>query len=339
MPACITQKKIELLDKLLSEGKNFAIVVHSNPDGDAIGSGVGMRRFLAEKRGKKAILVIPEAPAENLRFLISRESVCQAEKAIADAKRIIAECDTLIVQDMNAFNRAETLEEALRESKAKKILIDHHLNPDEGAFDLVFSQNDISSASELLYWVLKALPDGNALPQKTRQALFTGMTTDTNNFANSVYPSTFDMAKDLMQAGVDRNDILDRLYHSERAAKIHAFALMLGRHLTILPNGIAYIIMTASMRNTYRLRDGETEGLVNIPLNIDRVKVSIFLREAKGHYRVSIRAKKGWSANAIATKYFNGGGHELAAGGKLWFSSEIRNKKDAAAYIEGITAR
>jgi len=340
MASSITKNKLQTLDKFLSESRLAAIVVHTHPDGDALGSGVAMQHYLSEVRGIDASLIIPDKAPSSMEFLTQGEKIIDAEKSPSEARKLLSDCDLLIVQDMNAFNRAEGIEDALKDCKAEhKVLIDHHLNPDLDSFDLAFSQNDISSACEMLYYTLKGL--GKPIPERTAFALFTGMTTDTNNFANSVYPTTLSMASDLLQAGVDRDFILDRLYHSHRRQRLEAFSDMLHNHLTILPNGIAYMIMTSEMFDAYDLDEGETEGLVNIPLEIDEVKICIFLKEAKGlgHYRVSIRAKKGWSANRIAKECFSGGGHELAAGGKLWFPQDISSKSDADAYIKGIAAR
>jgi len=344
-PICITPQRVDSLAQTLSSRKRAAIVVHTHPDGDAIGSGLGMLHFLKEARGMDARLIIPDAAPSTLDFLCKGEEIINAEESPKEASEALENCDLLVVQDMNAFSRAEALEPALKKSKAAKILIDHHLNPDEDAFDLVFSMNGISSASELLFWVLLELPevDGKAenLPQKTRISLFTGMTTDTNNFANSVYPSTLEMASLLLQAGTDRDYILEEIYHRNREQMLKAQADMLLNHLVIRPDGLSYMIMTSEMFDSYGLLEGETEGLVNLPLSLDKVKVSILLKEAKGlgHYRVSIRAKKGWSANALATKHFHGGGHELAAGGKLFFPQDIADKTKAAAFLDGISAR
>ena len=107
----------------------------------------------------------------------------------------------------------------------------------------------------------------------------------------------------------------------------------------LTPEGAAYVVLDKESFDRFGLMEGETEGLVNIPLKIARVKISIFLREDDGHYRVSVRSKAGVSANRLCSLYFNGGGHEQAAGGKLFFSDDIRGAKDAAAYIEKVTAR
>ena len=238
---------------------------------------------------------------------------------------------------MNGFSRAGDLEADLHACKARKVLIDHHLNPDLPSFDLVFSQERISSASELLYQVLQAL--GGELPLPVLTPLMAGMTTDTNNFANSVYPSTLQMASELLAAGVDRDALLDRLYHRYRENRLRAMGAYLDELLHITPDGVAYAVLDRSFLERFELQEGETEGFVNLPLGIDAVRLSVFLREADGHFRVSLRSKRGVQASRLAAEAFHGGGHECAAGGKLYFPEDISAPDRAADYIETRTAR
>ena len=341
MQAVISSEKAEKLGAIISSGGNAAIVVHTRPDGDALGSGIAMRRYLSEAKGMDATLIIPDTLPLTLGFLTDGEPIVNAEKDAASAREAILGCDLLIVLDMNAFRRAGALEDTLCGCPAKeKVLIDHHLNPQEDQFTLVFSKQDISSASELLYWILTSLEGGpEKLPSACLDALMTGMTTDTNNFANSVYPSTLEMAGELLAAGVDRDAIVGHLYQEYSETRIRAFAALLGEHLTILPGGIAYIVATGEFQKKYPLLPGETEGLVNIPMSIKAVNMSLFLKEEKDHFHVSIRSKKGWSANRMARESFNGGGHELAAGGKLFFPRDIASPANIYDYLAATAAR
>ena len=253
----------------------------------------------------------------------------------------IGESDLIVLLDANGFSRTEGLKEAFEASKAPKVLIDHHIGPERDRFQVVFSTPDVSSASELLYYILKELPDidGDAskLPADAARALLTGMTTDTNNFANSVYPGTFEMAAELIAAGVDRDDVLAKLYNRYRENRVRVMGYLQHEVMRITPEGLAYIIATRDILDRFGVDEGETEGLVNIPLSIDRVKMSILLKQEKDHFRVSIRSKKGWSARQAADARFHGGGHENAAGGKLWYPGDIDAPEDAAAYLEQVS--
>ena len=328
---------IRRLETFFAEAERVCIVVHTHPDGDALGSGAALLAYLGGCRGLQASLLLPDPPGAYLAFLLPEKDVLTLPGDAAPARKRLDECDLLVCLDMNGFSRAGDLEADLHACKARKVLIDHHLNPDLPSFDLVFSQERISSASELLYQVLQAL--GGELPLPVLTPLMAGMTTDTNNFANSVYPSTLQMASELLAAGVDRDALLDRLYHRYRENRLRAMGAYLDELLHITPDGVAYAVLDRSFLERFSLQEGETEGFVNLPLGIDGVRLSVFLREADGHFRVSLRSKRGVQASRLAAEAFHGGGHECAAGGKLYFPEDISAPDRAADYIETRTAR
>ena len=327
------------LEAFFAAAKRVCIVVHMHPDGDAVGSGVALLEYFRRCRGADARLLLPDPQPASLDFLCPEAGVLCAKDALA-AREWIAACDLLVCLDMNGPGRAGVLEDALRVCQAPKVLIDHHLNPERAFFDLVFSETATSSASELLYRVLLALPGVAArLPLEVLTPLMAGMTTDTNNFANSVYPSTLQMASELLASGVDRDALLDCLYHRYRENRFRAMGAYLSERLAITSEGVAYAVFDRAFLDRFELQDGESEGFVNIPLGIDRVRMSILLREDEGHFRVSIRSKEGVSANRLATEAFHGGGHECAAGGKLYFPQDIATPAGAGEYVSTVTAR
>ena len=331
------ENSIRTLDGLIEAAERITIAVHTHPDGDAAGSGAALLSYLRERRGKDAVLLLPDPLPDSLTFVLPRDGVMVYEEAPETACGRIAASDLLFGMDFNAFDRTGGAEIPLRESRAEKVLFDHHLSPDRAAFDLVFSRTEVSSACEILFDTLLALPDiaGDAgkLPAACTYALMTGMTTDTNNFANSVFPGTLRMASALLAAGTDRDDILARLYNRYRENRFRLMGYLLSEVLQITPEGVAYMILRKEDQLRFNMRQGETEGFVNLPLGIDRVRMSLFLTEQEDHFRVSVRSKKGTSANRMAASRFHGGGHELAAGGKLYFPADIPGPDDAQAYI------
>lgn len=331
------ENSIRTLDGLIEAAERITIAVHTHPDGDAAGSGAALLSYLRERRGKDAVLLLPDPLPDSLTFVLPRDGVMVYEEAPETACGRIAASDLLFGMDFNAFDRTGGAEIPLRESRAEKVLFDHHLSPDRAAFDLVFSRTEVSSACEILFDTLLALPDiaGDAgkLPAACTYALMTGMTTDTNNFANSVFPGTLRMASALLAAGTDRDDILARLYNRYRENRFRLMGYLLSEVLRITPEGVAYMILRKEDQLRFNIRQGETEGFVNLPLGIDRVRMSLFLTEQEDHFRVSVRSKKGTSANRMAASCFHGGGHELAAGGKLYFPADIPGPDDAQAYI------
>jgi len=338
----IDTEAVRRLDTLLGSGETVTVTAHTHPDGDALGSVSACVGYLRECRGKDAVAVLPDSPAATVRPIVPAgvPLLCYDTEPEACLARIAAS-DLVILLDANGFSRTECLQEAFEASPAPKVLIDHHVGPEKDRFQAVFSTPDVSSASELLYYILLALPDIDGdpgrLPADTARALLTGMTTDTNNFANSVYPGTFRMAADLIAAGVDRDAVLADLYNRYRENRVRAMGYLQYEDMRITPEGLAYIIATQDILDRFGVEEGETEGLVNIPLSIDRVKMSILLKEEDGHFRVSIRSKKGWSARECAVAHFHGGGHENASGGKLRWPGDIASRGDAATYLEQVS--
>lgn len=333
--------ELSRLDSYIRNAGQVSIVVHTHPDGDAIGSAVALRSYLMHRTGAQVMIVVPDRCPQNLSFLFDEKALLVASDRPEGSSRWISGSDLIICLDINAFDRTGVVEQSLRASTCAKVLVDHHLHPAVQDFDVVFSTTEVSSTCELLFWVLLSVSGGCAadLPSECAYALMTGMTTDTNNFANSVFPSTFEMSSKLIDAGVDREDILIHLYNEYRENRFRAMGAFLLEKLKITDDGVAYAVFRTEDWHRYDLMDGETEGFVNMPLGIKKVRMSIFLREENGLFRVSIRSKKGWSANVLAAEYFNGGGHECASGGRLRYPEDIPDSSAAEEYIEKVTAR
>ena len=315
---------IQKLDQMLQKSAKTVIVTHMKPDGDAAGSTTAMYHFIRQHNGADVKIVLNDGFQRALEFLLDencRKDICIYSEDPESAAGYIAGADTIICLDFNAFHRTDRLCSLLEESPAEKVLIDHHLYPELNRFSLAFSETGISSACELLYYILMAMPqtgqDARRLPKAAATSLMTGMTTDTNNFANSVYPSTLAMASSLLDAGVDRDYILSCLYNQHSESRLRLMGHMMKDLLTITEDGAAYMILDLETQKKYNVQEGDTEGFVNMPLSIAGVRMSLMLKEDSDRIRVSIRSKKGTSANTCARMFFNGGGHENAAGGKL----------------------
>lgn len=337
----LSPDRLSRLSTLVDGARSIVVAAHTHPDGDALGSITALLHYFAGRGCPSVTAILPDTPPESIRFITGDDPRIlffdQTPEAVAAR---IAESDLIVLADCNAFSRTEGLEPLLKAASAPKVLIDHHLNPDSAAFQLVFSDSSMSSASELIYWILLEMKDiagdPSRLPAASARALMAGMTTDTNNFANSVTPSTLRMAAGLLEAGVDREAILSQLYQRYRENRVRAMGWLQCEGLRITPEGGAYLIATREILRRFDVREGETEGLVNVPLSIGKVRISVFLKEDEGHFRVSVRSKEGTSAQRLAATYFHGGGHEKAAGGKLHFPGDIARPEDASAYIEKV---
>ena len=331
--------------RYLRAAERAGIFTHINPDGDALGSTTGLMGFL-DYAGKDSVLFLPTPVSDTLKFIIpgkysgriffwndSREEELRAE---------ISRCDLLVGLDFNTMERIGNFGRLYHEAKSKKILIDHHVGPQTEEFDAVYSDTLVSSACELLYRLLLEDPalegDIARIGPDACYSLMTGMTTDTNNFANSVFPGTLEMASDLLRTGVDREDIIEHILHSYPERRLRAQGYALSELMRVTPEGVAYIILDRATQIRFGLREGETEGFVNMPLDIASVRLSILLKEEldSPKIRVSLRSKKGTSARDVAMQYFHGGGHVQASGGKLIQGEDIKDIGEAAEYIEKI---
>lgn len=214
------------------------------------------------------------------------------------------------------------MSELLRSSTAKKILIDHHPEPEREYFDLVYSSTDTSSTCELLFWLLMECSDIQndvmKMPFLCAEALGTGMITDTNNFNNSVVSSTFEMSSLLVKRGVSLEQINKTVFGSYSENRMRLMGAVLSQDMMVL-NDIkaAFIILSLERQKKFDYQIGDSDGFVNLPLLIKGIGVSALFVEKEGFVRVSLRSKGEISVNRLSNLYFNGGGHDRAAGGKL----------------------
>lgn len=322
-------------EEILRRTNRAAVVSHYKPDGDAAGSLMACTHYL-RTRGIEVTPVLPSPLSHSLSFLAPEESgliVYEQNPEAADAA--ISSADTIICLDFNQLSRTEHLVEQIGSSKAAKVLIDHHVYCRAEEFDLVYSSTAVSSASELLFWILMRMEDvaddASNLPMPAAECLYTGMMTDTNNFANSVAPPTLEMAARLLERGVDKNDIQFRVLNSHTASRMRLMGHLLKDKMTLVEEfGAAYIILTEEEKRIYDFHPGDSEGFVNLPLSIAGIRLSAFFTECvdDGYFRVSLRSRPGTDVNAFSNAYFNGGGHVNAAGGRLYLP-----KEEIAAYF------
>lgn len=332
--------RLTALNSLIEEAGKIAVVTHARPDGDAAGSTSALCAYLEGCRGKDCRVVLSSSFSETLTFVFGKEPV-RFDLSPDEAVAAVSSADLIFCLDCSSLSRTESLQDTVKASAAPKVLIDHHKNPLTEEFSLVFSDTEVSSTCELLFSILLALPDiagdASSLPEAALTGLMTGLTTDTNNFANSVFPNTLRMASDLIAAGTDRDSVLDHVYNSYRENRLRLMGHLLD-NMVICDNGLAYIIFSRQDQIEYDYREGEAEGFVNLPLAVRKVKMSILLTEDDGFYRVSIRSKKGTSARECAASHFHGGGHEQASGGRLYWPDDIASPDAAGTYVKENTS-
>ncbi|MBQ0006144.1 MAG: DHH family phosphoesterase, partial [Alistipes sp.] len=328
-PSSTFESEIILLDTILRSSSRIAVIGHNNPDGDSVGSATAMYNYITG-RGGECRALLPSTIPGSLGFLdpeqkILYHSVKEGARGFCaspeETVQTIHDADLIICLDLNSPNRTEGLESALRTAKCKKVLIDHHPAPEKDFFDLIFSDTDISSACELLFWILMKMPDIDGdiskMDYSVAISLATGLITDTNNFCNSAVPSTFKMASLLLERGVDLESIYMRVFGSYSEMRMKLMGEMLSGMLIDRESHSACMVLTKEAQRKFGFRPGDSEGFVNLGLKIADVEVSVLFTEEKDRIRVSLRSKGAISVNRLSGLFFNGGGHEKASGGRL----------------------
>lgn len=313
----ITADELNGAKRLIEGASRVVITCHTAPDGDAIGSSLGMKHVL-DATGRETRVVVPDPVPSHLRFLPGADSVVVNTRNCAEAGRLIAEADLIICQDFNELKRTDSLAQVLESATAPKLLIDHHLHPDTFA-RVTVSHPEVSSTSMLVYRLLQRLGISDKIGLEAAECICTGMMTDTGNFSyNANDPDLYLALADLMRIGVDK----DRIYtlamntHSENSIRLNSYAL--DRKMEVFcKHRAALITLTRPELNRYHYQRGDTEGLVNKPLAIPGVVYSVYLRDEDGYVKVSCRSKGEFPVNKMCNKYFNGGGHLNAAGGEF----------------------
>jgi len=311
------------LIKLFSSSENILLICHINPDGDAIGSQLALYHYLTAK-GYKVGMMTPNYLQDFLKWM---DGVDQINIYIKDRKicrKLIGEADLIVMLDFNQANRLGEAEDLVVKSNAKKILIDHHLDPQDFA-DLTISEPSKCSTAELLHELICEIDQTQFMNKPYAEALYVGIITDTGNFEHGSYTSrTFRIVADLLESGVDKARVLNLIYNNYSVNRTRLQGYALNKRMVILSEYFtAYIFLTKDDLKEYNHVKGDTEGFVNLPLAIKGVLFSALFIEKDGFIKLSFRSKGEFPSNEFASKYFNGGGHLNASGGE--YSDTMEN--------------
>ena len=316
----MTSDQLAQMDQLISTAQSVLVVCHKSPDGDAIGSSLGMAEYLRQ-RGKDVTVVVPDQYPDFLHWLPNSEKIVRYDKHPGKCDMLFKIADLIVCLDFNTPSRVEDMEPALVSSPARKILIDHHLKPDVNA-DLVISQPEASSASELVFRVVWQLGGFPELGKAFAIPVYCGMMTDTGGFTfNSTRPEIFFIIGELLTKHIDKDKIYRNVYHNYSYDRIRLMGYVMYEKLVYLPEYHAsYYAITRDEQKRFNFIKGDAEGLVNIPQQIKGLKLSISLREDTEKPNlvwVSLRSVDDFPCNLVAERFFNGGGHLNASGGRL----------------------
>ena len=308
--------EIKKLKLELEAKKNIVITTHKGADGDAIGSSLALYHFLI-KMGHSVNVITPDEYANFLKWLPGTENVINYENQPLICEGITAKADLIFIMDLNHSSRMSSYGALIVESKATKILIDHHEDPDYELSDIIFSFNLSSSTAELLYEIIEKLELTDYIDKDIAECIYTGIMTDTGSFKYSCTTDrTHLITSYLIQKGANNFKIHDLIYDNNSIRKIKLLGYCLNNKMLVYPkNNSAIISLNDQELKKFNFQKGDTDGFVNYCLSIKNINFAVFIAEKDGVVKLSLRSKGNVKVNEIAKEHFNGGGHINASGG------------------------
>ena len=330
-----TPSEILDINQLLKPENKIVIITHYNPDGDAIGSSLGLKHFLKQK-GLQANVIVPNDFPKFLKWMPEAKKIIIADYKRKQAGEAIYNADVIFILDFNASNRSGNLVGPwLEKARATKILIDHHQQPED--FDFVYSDTTIPATSQMVYHFIEALDEEKLVNQDIADCLYTGIMTDTGGFRfRSTSATTHRIIANLIEKGADPAMITSNTWDTNTVSRLHLLSLILSRIEVVKDGKVAILWLKRDELKEFGFQKGDTEGFVNYGLSIMGTQVSAFFMEDlyEDFIKISFRSKEDVDVNQFSRKYFNGGGHINAAGGK-YFKSIEDTIEDFKEKIEG----
>ena len=334
-------EKIEALKGYLGgSAKRIAIVTHTNPDGDAIGSSLAWAQVL-RSLGHCVQTLIPNRYPAFLDWMNGIGDIIVAKEQPEEAVAAINAAEVVFVMDLNKIDRLDSMSEPLMDSSAPRILIDHHLMPPDD-YTLQFSFPELCSTAFVTYKIIEAMVGTECITKEMAENLYAGIMTDTGNFAFSfLTPDLMRSVAVLLERGLEIPKVYNAVYNSYSASRVKLLGYSLGKKMEVLEGGkAACIALTEKEMRRYNFQLGDSEGFVNYPLTIAGMKMSALFIETRKFVRVSLRSRGDEvDVNIFARRYFGGGGHKNAAGGKSFVSIDETVeifKKAVAEYFNEI---
>ena len=314
-----------MLRSLIADADTIVLCCHQNPDGDAMGAMLGWGAVM-QHLGKEPLMVVPDMFPDYLQWLPNTEKVVRYDKRKDFVDTVLKIADLVFCLDFNSLSRTDAMEEALKNSPAKKVLIDHHPNPDVDT-TICISRPEASSASELVFRIVWQMGLFEELGKHYAVPVYCGMMTDTGGFTfNSNDPDVFFIISQLLTKHINKDKIYRNVYHNYSEHRLRMVGFVLCNRLVVDDKRhAAYYTLTRDDQKQFHFVKGDAEGLVNMPLQIKGLKLSISLREDTERENlvwVSLRSVDAFPCNKMAAQFFNGGGHLNASGGRVYGTIE-----------------
>ncbi|MBO7129648.1 MAG: bifunctional oligoribonuclease/PAP phosphatase NrnA [Prevotella sp.] len=316
----LTEDQLAELSQLISTSQNIVITCHQSPDGDAIGSSLAWASYLGSL-GKEATIIVPDQYPDFLLWLPNTEKIVRYDKHKEKCDMLLKIADLIFCLDYNTPSRVDEMQQALLDTQAQRVLIDHHLNPDVPTV-LTISHPEVCSTSEIVFRIVWQMGAFDNLDKHFAIPVYCGMMTDTGGFTfASTRPEIFYIISLLLTKHINKDKIYRNVYHNYSENRLRLMGYVLYEKLVYLQEyNAAYYALTKEELRGFRFSKGDAEGLVNIPQQIKGLRLSISLREDTEKERlvwVSLRSVDDFPCNEMAEQFFNGGGHLNASGGRL----------------------
>jgi phosphoesterase RecJ-like protein len=327
----IDKRKVDETLSLIENATQIAIVTHMSPDGDAMGSALGLYQHLLGC-GKSVTVVVPNRFADFLAWMPGAENVLIYDEMKEQTETALKKCDLLFALDFNTLTRIGNLNSLVKNLSCKKVLIDHHRDPDDFC-NVVISYPKIASTSELVFRLIYAMGFFPKMSLSCAECLYAGMMTDTGAFTfNSNNPEIYYIISELLKKGVDKDAIYSKVYNTYSTDRLRLMGYVLSQKMEVLPEyHTAIIMLTKAELDQFNYKEGDTEGFVNIPLSIKGIVFSVLVKEGNEMVKLSLRSRGTFPVNKVASTLFNGGGHINASGGESYESITDTVKKLKAA--------
>ncbi|MBL7832857.1 MAG: DHH family phosphoesterase [Cyclobacteriaceae bacterium] len=309
-------QNIQLFKAFMGQTRQVVIVTHHKPDADALGSSLGLAGYL-NKKGHSVTVITPSDYPEFLHWMPGNAGVLALDKG--NQKLItekINQAEIIFCLDFSALNRVQDLTTILRDAPGKKVMIDHHLEP-EGFADFVKWDVRAASTAQLIFNLICELGDEHLIDANIADCLYAGLMTDTGSFRHSnTRHEEFAVAGELVRLGADPSKVSKLIYDTNTLERLRLMGFVLSEKLKVLPEyRTAYMTLSADELKRLGSQTGDTEGLVNYGLSIKGIKLSVMIHERKDSVKLSLRSLGEFSVNEMARKHFEGGGHRNASGG------------------------
>lgn len=316
----ISQANVDHVEKWFERADKIVIVSHVSPDGDAIGSSLGLWHFL-NSQDKTVHVIVPNAFPDFLKWMPGAKEIIQYNRYKEFADKLIMEADVICCLDFNVLSRIDEMEEIVRVSPGRKMMVDHHLYPGDFA-RIVISHPQISSTSELVFRLICQLGNFSDITKEAAECIYTGMMTDTGGFTyNSNDREIYLIIGELLSKGIDKDEIYRNVFNTHSEGRLRLMGYVLYEKMQVFPLfNSALITLSREEQKKFQYKKGDTEGFVNMPLSMKDICFSVFLREdtEKDMIKVSLRSVGTFPCNQVAAEFFNGGGHLNASGGEFY---------------------